>query len=149
MKAQVQLAESFQVVPESKTPAQSKLPKIYIQKFDGVKTDWPRFWGQFVDNVDKNQLAETNKLTYLQSYLTPKVSLNIQGLPYSAEGYAQAKEILQKKYGCEEGIVATFVKEIMDVPRVQTANYKRVREELYQTQCGSESLANHGQGKQC
>ena len=34
MKAQVQLAESHQVVPESNIPAQSKLPKIDIQKFD-------------------------------------------------------------------------------------------------------------------
>ena len=54
--------------------------------------------------------------------------MNIQGLPYSAEGYAQAKEVLQKRYGCEEEIVAAFMKEIMDVPRVQTANYKRVEE---------------------
>ena len=65
MKAQVQLAESHQVVPESNTPAQSKLPKIDIQKFDGVKTDWPRFWGQFVENVDKNNWR---KLTNLHIY---------------------------------------------------------------------------------
>ena len=116
------------MVPESNTSAQSKLPKIDIQKIDGVKTDWPKFWGQFIENVDKKQLAETNKLTYLQSYLTPKVSLNVQELPYSVEGYAQTKEILQKKYGCEEKIVAVLMKEIMDVPRVQTANYKRVEE---------------------
>ena len=62
---QVQLAESHQVVPESNTPAQSKLPKIDIQKFDGVKTDWPRFWGQFVENVDKNNWR---KLTNLHIY---------------------------------------------------------------------------------
>ena len=64
-------------MPESNTSAQSKLPKIDIQKIDGVKTDWPKFWGQFIENVDKKQLAETNKLTYLQSYLTPKVSLDV------------------------------------------------------------------------
>ena len=57
--------------------------------------------------------------------------MNIQGLPYSAEGYAQVKVIIQKKYGCEEEILAAFVKENMDMPdmpRVQTANYKRVEE---------------------
>ena len=64
MKAQVQLAESHQVVPESNTPAQSKLPKIDIQKFDGVKTDWPRFitdWPRFIKN-------SWRKLTNLHIY---------------------------------------------------------------------------------
>ena len=50
MKAQVQLAESHQVVPESNIPAQSKLPKIDILKFDDSRQTGR---GSGDSNVDK------------------------------------------------------------------------------------------------
>ena len=52
----------------------------------------------------------------------------INGLPYNEAGYKRAKEILERKYGIQEEIVAAFVKEITDLPRIATANPKKVEE---------------------
>ncbi len=42
-----------------------RLPKINITPFDGSYMDWPRFWGQFTETVDKAHIAAINKFTYL------------------------------------------------------------------------------------
>ena len=109
-----------------KTKPYSKLPKIEIEKFHGNKMDWPRFWSQFMENIDQKELAATNKLSYL--HLSPKVKAVINGLPYNETGYKRAKEILERKHGIQEEIVAAFVKEITDLPRIATANPKKVEE---------------------
>lgn len=112
--------------------ANSKLPKIDIEKFCGEKTDWPRFWCQFTENIDgRADLAATNKLSYLHSYLTPKVKSAIAGLPYSEAGYEKAKQVLEKRYGNKEEIVAAFVKQITELPRITTSSPRKV-EEFYE-----------------
>ena len=50
-----------------------RLPKINITLFDGSYMDWPRFWGQFTETVDKAHIAAINKLTYLCGFLGPNV----------------------------------------------------------------------------
>lgn len=39
---------------ESKITA--KLPKLVISKYSGSYQDWPRFWGQFTETIDKTSL---------------------------------------------------------------------------------------------
>ena len=88
--------------------------------------DWPKFCSQLVKNIDQKELAATNKLSYLYCYLSPKVRAVINGLPYNEAGYKRPKEILERKYGIEEEIVAAFEKEITDLPRIATANTRKV-----------------------
>ena len=33
--------------------SQAKLPKLMITKFDGSFMDWPRFWGQFSETIER------------------------------------------------------------------------------------------------
>ena len=42
----------------------AELPKLVISKFDGSFIDWPRFWGQFSEAIDKSSIAPISKLTY-------------------------------------------------------------------------------------
>lgn len=44
---------------------EAKLPKIEIARFDGSPLDWPRFWGQFIETVDKRSIAPVNKFANL------------------------------------------------------------------------------------
>jgi hypothetical protein len=60
----------------------AKLPKIEITRFDGSPLDWPRFWGQFTETVDKRCVAPVNKFAYLCGFLSPKVKTIIEGLPF-------------------------------------------------------------------
>ena len=92
-----------------------RLPKINIVQFDGSYMDWPRFWGQFTETVDKSNIAAINKFTYLCGFLGPKVKRRVESLPFTAEGYNRAKSILQDQYGKTPEIVKAYIKEIMDL----------------------------------
>jgi hypothetical protein len=59
----------------------AKLPKLVISKFDGSYMDWPRFWGQFVEAIDKSSIAPISKLTYLLELLEPNVKCTVEALP--------------------------------------------------------------------
>ena len=59
----------------------AKLPKLVISKFDGSFMDWPRFWGQFSEAIDKSTIAPISKLTYLLELLEPKVKHTVEACP--------------------------------------------------------------------
>ena len=52
---------------------QAKLVKLVISKFEGAYTDWPRFWGQFTENIDKTTVAPITKFSCLRESLGAKV----------------------------------------------------------------------------
>ena len=92
---------------------QAKLPKMEIQRFEGSNLDWPRFWGQFTETINKAGIAPINKFTYLCGLLGPKVKTTVEALPFTAEDYNRAKSILLSNYGKESEITKAFVKEII------------------------------------
>ena len=75
-----------------------KLPKLEVTKFNGTYIDWPRFWNIFEVEVDRNSIPTVTKLNYLKEFCVPKVRMLIEGLPYSAEGYERAKNILKSTW---------------------------------------------------
>lgn len=107
---------------------QAKLPKIEIKRFEGSYLDWPRFWGQFIETIDKAEIAPINKFTYLCGLLGPKVKTAVEALPFTAEGYNRAKSILLSNYGKESEVTKTYVKEIMALPVITSANPRRISE---------------------
>ena len=107
---------------------QANLPKIEIQRFEGSNLDWPRFWGQFTETIDKAEIAPINKFTCLCGLLGPKVKTAVEALPFTAEGYNRAKSILLSNYGKESEITKAFVKEIMALPVITSANPRRISE---------------------
>ena len=107
---------------------QAKLPKIEIKKFEGSYLDWPRFWGQFTETIDKAEIAPINKFTYLCGLLGPKVKTTVEALPFTAEGYNRAKSLLLSNYGKESEVTKAYVKEIMALPVITSANPKKISE---------------------
>ena len=106
----------------------AKLPKLVISKYSGSYQDWPRFWGQFIETIDKTSIAPITKFTYLCELLDPKIKTVVDSLPFSSEGYNRAKAILQEKFGKESEIVKSYVKEIMELPYIPNANPKKIGE---------------------
>ena len=53
--------------PSEQLVSEAKLPKLVITKFNVSFTDWPRFWGQFSEAIDKSSVPPVTKFTYLQS----------------------------------------------------------------------------------
>lgn len=112
----------------TKQTTQAKLPKIETKRFEGSYLDWPRFWGQFTETIDKAEVAPINKFTYLCGLLGPKVKTAVEALPFTAEGYNRAKSILLNNYGKESEITKAYVKEIMALPVITSANPRRISE---------------------
>ncbi len=90
--------------------------------------DWPRFWGQFTETVDKAHIAAINKFTYLCGFLGPNVKHRVEALPFTVEGYNRAKSILADQYGKNSQIVKAYIKEIMNLPHISGANPKKIAE---------------------
>ena len=105
-----------------------KLPKITIAEFEGSPMDWPRFWSQFQETIDKRPIAAINKFTYLCGLLGTKVKHNVEALPFTTEGYNRAKAILVDRYGKDAEVVKAYVKEIMDLPLIPNANAKKIHD---------------------
>ena len=54
MKAELELTQTKPEIQECSDFKTAKLPKLVISKFDGSFMDWPRFWGQFNEAIDKS-----------------------------------------------------------------------------------------------
>lgn len=130
----LKLQENFQLKTgnqnlSAETPvSQAKLPKLVITKFNGTYADWPRFWGQYSESIDKTDVPPVTKFTYLRELLDVKVRRTIEALPHSAEGYNRALSILKDRFGKHSEIVKAYVKEILELPHTPTGNLKRIHE---------------------
>ena len=129
MKLQTSLAtQESHEGGRSPKQTQAKLPKIEIKKFKGSYLDWPRFWGQFTETIDKAKIAPINKFTYLCGLLGSKVKTTVEALLFTAEGYNRAKLLLQSNYGKESEVTKAYVKEIMALPVITSANPRKISE---------------------
>ena len=90
--------------------------------------DWPRFWGQFSETIDKTNVAAITKFSYLRELLDSKVRRTIEALPFTPEGYNRAKSILTEKYGKESEIVKAYTREIVELPSIPNSNQKKITE---------------------
>jgi hypothetical protein len=71
---------------EKESKLYTKLPKLVITKFKGVKTDWLRFWNQFQTGIDGTNIAQVTKFSYLKKLLDPKVRVGVDGLSFTTGG---------------------------------------------------------------
>jgi len=80
----------------AETPvSQAKLPKLVITKFNGTYADWPRFWGQYSESINKSNVPSVTKFTYLHELLDARVRKTVEALPQTAEGYNRALSTLK------------------------------------------------------
>jgi len=128
MQAEIQAAPHPQQATMTPSDIQAKLPKLMITKFDGTYMDWPRFWGQFTEAIDKTSVQPITKFSYLRELLHFKVKRTLEALPFTAEGYNWAKSILNERFGKESEIVTAYIKEILDLPSISSANPRKVSE---------------------
>ena len=70
-----------------------------ITKLQGTNLDWQRFGGQFKAEIDKSDISQVAKISYLKELLALRVRAVIDWLPFNREGYTRAKNILMTKYG--------------------------------------------------
>ena len=123
-----------------KSSVAAKLPKLSITKFNGKVEDWLPFWGKFKSEIDSSHLAKLTKFGYLKELLEKHVRNDIEGLPFTDDGYENAKAILEAEYGQPADIVNAYVKNIMELPVITGANPKKVKEFFKQLRYNVQSL---------
>ena len=123
-----------------KSSVAAKLPKLSITKFNGKVEDWLPFWGKFKSEIDSSHLAKLTKFGYLKELLEKHVRNDIEGLPFTDDGYENAKAILEAEYGQPADIVNAYVKNIMELPVITGANPKKVKEFYKQLRYNVQSL---------
>ena len=110
----------------------SKLPELKITKFNGKPCNWLTFWNKFEAEIDKSDLAPTTKFAYLKEMLEPNIRNEVDGLPFSSEGYERAKTILNSEYGRPSEIVNAYIQNIMNLPVITGSQPAKVHE-FYKT----------------
>ena len=106
----------------------AKLPKLVISLFRGELTDWPCFWSQFEAEIDRVEVPGVTKYSYLKELVDPKIRKEIDGLPFSSEGYERAKNILKRKNGKPSEVVNAYVENIMSVPTINGSQPNKIHE---------------------
>ena len=104
-----------------------KLPKLVITKFDGSPQVWMRFGGQLETQINKSSAPEVTKFSYLKELLVLKVRNLIDGLPFTAEGYQKAKDLLARRYGKTSEVVGTYVRSILELPTIKQIKERDVK----------------------
>ena len=110
----------------------TKLPKLTITKFNGKSQNWLSFWGKFSCEVDATNASPITKFAYLKEYLVQEVRQDIDGLPFTDEGYERAKIILKEEYGNSSDIINIYIKNIMDLPVITSTSPRKVKD-FYKT----------------
>lgn len=126
----------------------AKLPKLQIARFNGTYEDWPRFWNQFVEIIDKATMPGVTKFAYLKSFLNQKVKHLVEGLPFTNEGYNRAKSILLDKYGKDSEIIKAYSQQIFDLPFIPNQNPHRIHEFCHKLTFSVQSLQTMGKLEQ-
>lgn len=117
---------------KQKKVTSTKLPKLPITMFSGKFCDWLPFWNAFETEIDSSDLSPVAKFGYLREWLEPKVKGDIEGLPFTTEGYQRAKNILKSEYGKTSEIINAHVQNIMGLPDISGAQPAKVHE-FYKT----------------
>ena len=113
---------------QQETSRSLKLPKLPVTRFDGNFANWLPFWNMFEAEIDKGNLPVVTKFAYLKEWLESKVRTEIDGLPFTTEGYQRAKNILQSEYGKTSEIVNTHVQNIIGLPVIDDSDPSKVNE---------------------
>lgn len=122
----------------------AKLPKLPITKFNGKFEAWLPFWGKFTSEIDSTTLPTLTKFAYLKELLGESVRTDIDGLPFTDEGYLKAKEILEAEYGKTAEVVNAYIVNISNLPVISNADTAKVHEFYKQLRYNVQSLETLG-----
>ncbi len=94
---------------QCKQTSAAKLPKLPITKFNGKFESWLPFWGKFTSEIDSTKIPTLTKFSYLKELLDESVHSDIDGLPFTEEGYSKAKDIIEAEYGQSAEVVNAYI----------------------------------------
>ena len=90
------------------------LPRMDLQKFSGDTLKFMAFWDRFEVAIDKNEdIPKIEKFNYLCYYLEGAAARIIDGLQITDKNYDTAKEMIKKRYGRPQMVIAAHMEELL------------------------------------
>ena len=74
------LASTLAVLP--RISVSMKLPKLFLDKFDGNPLEWPEWSGQFLAAIEGSGASDSDKMQYLKSLVTGKAKAVTEGMGF-------------------------------------------------------------------
>ena len=90
---------------ELSADSQIHLPKLQLPNFEANILKWPEFWDIIESSMDKQNIPNVSKFSYLRSVLRGKAFVAILGITLSNENYNMAVALLKEKFGKPESII--------------------------------------------
>lgn len=105
---------------------QEKLPKLMTR---GTSLDWQKIWSQFESKIDRSELSQVSKFSYLKEMLKPKIrAFAADRFPFTTEGYEKAKNILKSKYGKDSGVANAYIQGLISLLTVNNSSPQKINE---------------------
>ncbi|XP_040065111.1 uncharacterized protein LOC120838993 [Ixodes scapularis] len=118
---------------ESITPVSGpRLPKMDITIFKGDISHWRTFCEQFDGTIHScRALSTTDKFHYLRRYLAGDAASAIAGLPTTERCYADANELLKKRFGDPKRIEQEHLSALRNLHQIRSSVDTRGLRKLY------------------
>jgi hypothetical protein len=90
--------------------------KIALPRFSGDIMKWTTFWDSYKSAVHSNdELSDVDKFNYLKSLLERTAYEAIAGLTLSSANYAEAVDILEKRFGNKQLIISKHMETLLNM----------------------------------
>ena len=110
---------------EMSKPQAVKLQKYTITPFKGDLKDFVKFWNHFLLEVGSSKISEIRKFDYLFELVQGKPKNCILDLPHTAEGYLEAKQILDMIFGKDIKVHKSIIKDLESLPNIKCQQNQR------------------------
>lgn len=109
-----------------------RLPKLTIRPFNGDLTAWTTFWDSYESSIHKNpSLSDIDRFNYLRSLLEHSALDAISGLSLTSTNYHEAIEILRRRFGNKQQIIARHMDILLNVEAVTSQHNLKGLRHLY------------------
>ena len=100
----------------------SKLPQPRVPTFDGNPVEYHTFARAFESLIESRTVSGTERLYYLEQYTAGVVKELVQSCHHLAtdEGYAEARRLIEKKFGDEFRIASAYESKALNWPPVKS-----------------------------
>ena len=100
-----------------------------MKKYNGDMTKWTAFWDSFDSSIHQNlDISDVDKFNYLNSLLEGAAADAVSGLKLTAANYTEAVEILKRRFGRKQQIIAAHMDVLLNLEAVSSQfNLKGIR----------------------
>ena len=92
-----------------------KMPKLELPRFSGDPLKWKEFWEPFEATIDRSDMTDVSKFSYLKSLLDGEAKATVVGLTLTGAHYKEACRLLEGRYGRPELIIFSHVQELLQL----------------------------------